>query len=135
MSANEKVNEAILLAFGGILDDKGEPSKPIEGYTFSTLISNEVLPQFVKGVLRMRRTAELMAQKDEKLGNMAKAMVADYINVAVSTRSIHTPTKPCFIDIITTQKGRMTVRGMDENKKPGIGEMLKNFGGGGGQGG
>ena len=82
----------------------------------------------------MRRTADLMGEKDEKLGNMAKALVADYINVAVSTRSIHTPQKPCFIDIITTQKGRMSVRGMDENKKPGIADMLKNFGGGGGGG-
>jgi len=129
MSANEKVNESVLLSFGGIIDENGKPSLPIEGYTLSTLISNDVLPQAVKGLLRMRRTARLISESNEKLGALATAIADDYYLVVISTRSIHSREKPCYIDMITTQKGKMVMKGMDE-KKAGLMDMFKMDGSG-----
>jgi hypothetical protein len=129
-TAPERVNESVLLAFGGITDEKGQKSEPVIGYTYSTLVSNDVLPQVVKGVRAIRRTADLLSKRNQELGKMLTDIADDYDLVIVSTRSMGGK----FLERITTHNVRATIKG-DEDGKAGFKQQLAQMFGQGGAGG
>ena len=130
MSASEKLNESVLLAAGGVIQENGKPSDPILSYNYSTLYAKDVLLQAVKGVRAMNRTARMLANVDPKLSQMLTDMVEDDNLVLAATRSVDGK----YIESMTTQKGRFVVKG-DEQAKKGMLDGLKQMFSGGGDGG